>query len=68
MFVTQGGLQSIEETVSKGVPLVGIPFLADQPVNVKKMVNLGIAQYVDIETLTKEKLKAAIIEVAENPK
>ncbi|KAF2892702.1 hypothetical protein ILUMI_13474 [Ignelater luminosus] len=68
VFVTQGGLQSIEESVTHGVPLVGIPFIADQPLNIKKMVDLGIAESVDIETLTKENLKAAILEVAGNPK
>lgn len=57
----------MEESISKGVPLVGIPFFADQPLNIKKMVNLGIAQAVNIETLTKENLKAAILEVANNP-
>ncbi|KAF2892700.1 hypothetical protein ILUMI_13472 [Ignelater luminosus] len=68
VFVTQGGLQSIEESIFKGVPIVGIPFFADQPLNVKKMLDLGIAQAVDINTLTKENLKAAILEVAQNPK
>lgn len=56
----------MEESISKGVPLVGIPFFADQPLNVKKMLNLGIAKSVDLKTLTKENLKAAILEVAEN--
>ncbi|KAF2892701.1 hypothetical protein ILUMI_13473 [Ignelater luminosus] len=68
VFVTQGGLQSMEESISKGVPLVGIPIFADQPLNVKKMLDLGIAQAVNIKTLTKENLKAAILEVAQNSK
>ncbi|KAK5648509.1 hypothetical protein RI129_003401 [Pyrocoelia pectoralis] len=68
VFVTQGGLQSMEESISAGVPLVGIPFFGDQPLNCVKMVNLGIAQSVDTETLTPEILKKTIIEVAENSK
>ncbi|KAB0790152.1 hypothetical protein PPYR_15524 [Photinus pyralis] len=68
VFVTQGGLQSMEEAISGGVPLVGMPFFGDQPLNCMKMVNLGIALAIDTETLTSEDLKKTIIEVAENPK
>lgn len=67
-FVTQGGLQSMEEAISNGVPLIGMPFFGDQPLNVAKMVKLGIAQTVDTEKVTSDLLKEAIIEVAENPK
>ncbi|KAF5291331.1 hypothetical protein FQA39_LY03482 [Lamprigera yunnana] len=68
VFLTQGGLQSMEEAITGGVPLVGMPFFGDQPLNVRKMVNLGIAVAVDTETLTPTVLKEAIMEVAENPK
>ncbi|KAK4884577.1 hypothetical protein RN001_000848 [Aquatica leii] len=68
VFVTQGGLQSMEESINGGVPLVGMPFFGDQPLNVRKMVNLGIAKAIDTETMTVEMLKESIIEVAENPK
>ncbi|XP_031329001.1 UDP-glucuronosyltransferase 2B19-like isoform X2 [Photinus pyralis] len=68
VFVMQGGLQSMEEAISGGVPLVGMPFFGDQPLNCMKMVNLGIALSIDTETLTSEDLKKMIIEVAENPK
>ncbi|XP_031328821.1 UDP-glucuronosyltransferase 2B19-like [Photinus pyralis] len=68
VFVTQGGLQSMEEAISGGVPLVGMPFFGDQPLNCMRMVNLGIALAIDTETLTSEDLKKTIIEVAENPK
>ncbi|RZC39915.1 UDP-glucuronosyltransferase 2B20-like, partial [Asbolus verrucosus] len=67
-FVTQGGLQSMEEAITNGVPLIGMPFFADQPLNVMKMVNLGIARSVDHATMTKASLKEVIIEVAENEK
>ncbi|KAF5280449.1 hypothetical protein FQR65_LT03258 [Abscondita terminalis] len=68
VFLTQGGLQSMEESINCGVPLVGMPFFGDQPVNVAKMVNLGIAKQVDFATLNVQRLKDTIIEVAENPK
>ncbi|XP_044262353.1 UDP-glycosyltransferase UGT5-like [Tribolium madens] len=68
VFVTQGGLQSTEEAISRKVPLVGMPFMGDQPMNVQKIVNLGIGLGVDPATLTEEQLKKSIIEVVENNK
>lgn len=59
-------MQSTEEAVARGVPIVGIPFIADQELNAKKLEEYGVAVNIDFVTMTKEKLKKAIIEVAEN--
>lgn len=50
------------------MPLIGMPFYADQPRNMNTMKMLGIGQVVDKNTLTETLFKEAIIEVAENPK
>lgn len=68
VFVTQGGLQSSEEAIFNGVPLVVMPFFGDQRANAKSMVDLGIALEVDSSFLTKEELKKAIEDVAGNDK
>lgn len=68
VFVTQGGLQSAEETIVKGVPIVGIPFIADQPRNIDAMVEKGLGLRLDVETLTKDTFREAIFEVATNKK
>nr|XP_023024873.1 UDP-glucuronosyltransferase 2B7-like [Leptinotarsa decemlineata] len=65
-FITQGGLQSIEEAIRNEVPMVGLPFMSDQPNNVKKLEDFGIAIGVDHKTMTKNQLKTAILKVAEN--
>ncbi|XP_063913099.1 UDP-glycosyltransferase UGT5-like [Zophobas morio] len=67
-FVTQGGLQSIEEAIFTGVPLIGMPFMRDQPMNVQKLIDMGIGLGVDPVIMSKEELKKRIIEVAENNK
>ena len=67
-FVTQGGLQSTEEAISRGVPLIGMPFMGDQPMNVQKIIDMGIGLGVDPVTVNKEELKNCIIEVAEDKK
>ncbi|CAH2058054.1 unnamed protein product, partial [Iphiclides podalirius] len=66
LFITQGGLQSTDEAITAGVPLIGIPMLGDQWYNVEKYVHHGIGVRLDIENLTEELLKNAIIEVAED--
>jgi glucuronosyltransferase len=65
-FVTQGGLQSVEEAIIHGVPIVGMPFFLDQPINVMHMVKMGVAQSIDHAIMTKNELKEVIIEVASN--
>uniref|UniRef100_A0A1Y1NHP0 Glucuronosyltransferase n=1 Tax=Photinus pyralis TaxID=7054 RepID=A0A1Y1NHP0_PHOPY len=48
--------------------MIGIPFYGDQPYNVRRMVSKGFGLELDHRTLDKETLKAAILEVANNPK
>lgn len=66
VFVTQGGLQSVEEAISKEVPMVGIPMIFDQPLNIKRLVELGMALEIKSSKITKKSLKEAILEVARN--
>lgn len=63
LFITQGGLQSTDEAISAGVPLIGIPLLADQWYNVQKYVRHHIGVQLDIESLTEEKLIKAVVTV-----
>ncbi|XP_013141486.1 PREDICTED: UDP-glucuronosyltransferase 2B14-like isoform X3 [Papilio polytes] len=66
LFITQGGLQSTDEAITAGVPLVGVPMLGDQWYNVEKYVYHKIGVRLDFEDLTEEKLKQALLDVAEN--
>ncbi|XP_049792508.1 UDP-glycosyltransferase UGT5-like [Schistocerca nitens] len=55
LFITQGGLQSMNEASYFAVPLIGIPFMGDQQHNVAKMVQAGVAyrlQFKDVSTDT----------------
>ncbi|XP_072379437.1 UDP-glucosyltransferase 2-like [Diabrotica undecimpunctata] len=67
-FVSQCGLQSLEEAVSRAVPIVALPFIADQEMNTQRLTELGVAVSLDFLTVTKEEIKKAIIEIAENSK
>lgn len=68
LFISHAGLLSSHEALWWGVPIVGIPFYADQHRNMHKLVISGVAIKVDFETLTTQKLKNAIEEVLKNPK
>ncbi|XP_060519730.1 UDP-glucosyltransferase 2-like [Cylas formicarius] len=66
VFLTQGGVHSIEEAIHAGVPMVGIPFVSDQARNVDNAVSKGIALCLDKNTITKRTLTRAIMEVVGN--
>lgn len=67
-FIYQGGLQSTEEAIAAGVPLIALPIFGDQEQNVNKMVHIGGAVKLNIRSFTKSDLQEAILEVAENVK
>lgn len=52
----QGGLQSSQEAIHYQVPVIGIPFFADQDYNVKKLESAGVARYLEYEDITAEYL------------
>ncbi|VVC87284.1 unnamed protein product [Leptidea sinapis] len=60
LFITQGGLQSLEEAINAGVPLIGIPVYADQWYNVEKIVHRKIGIQLEFPELQEEHLKRAI--------
>lgn len=50
------------------IPLVGIPFFADQPANAVMMEKKGFGINLDHTKLTKDQFKQALLEVINNPK
>ncbi|KAF5287797.1 hypothetical protein FQA39_LY15733 [Lamprigera yunnana] len=68
LFITQGGLQSMDEAIYSHIPMLGMPVFADQHSNVRQIVNKGFGLSLDLETLTKEKFKESILEVINNAK
>ncbi|XP_046972450.1 UDP-glycosyltransferase UGT5-like [Vanessa cardui] len=60
LFITQGGLQSTDEALTAGVPLVCIPMLGDQWLNAEQYAKFNIGKYILFEALTEELLIDAI--------
>lgn len=66
LFITHGGLHSLEETVFNAKPVVGIPFFADQYCNIKLAEEIGYGKLVDFFEITEESFRNAIEEVLSN--
>ncbi|CAG9568600.1 unnamed protein product [Danaus chrysippus] len=63
LFITQAGLQSTDEAITGGVPLVAIPMFGDQWYNAEKYEKFGIGIQLDITSFTEEELHNAVITV-----
>jgi len=66
LFITHGGLLSTQETVYWGVPVVGIPLLGDQKLNMARAVAAGYGILLDYANVTAESLDWALKEALEN--
>ncbi|MEE1281790.1 MAG: macrolide family glycosyltransferase [Acutalibacteraceae bacterium] len=57
VFVTHGGMNSVSEALVYGVPMVVIPFTADQPVNARCVEKLGVGQHLPNSAINDNTLK-----------
>ncbi|CAG4992078.1 unnamed protein product [Colias eurytheme] len=60
LFITQGGMQSADETINAAVPVIGIPMIADQWYNVEKFVKHGVGLQLDLSELTEATFENAV--------
>ncbi|KAG8228501.1 UDP-glycosyltransferase [Ladona fulva] len=67
LFITHGGLLSMQEAASRGVPLIGIPFYGDQFYNLERAEELQIGVKLNAKNITKENLLNAINKVLGDP-
>jgi len=68
LFITQGGLQSLQEAVYHGVPALGIPVFFDQMNNARKLATEEIGLMLPYHELTKEKLLTSITAILNDSK
>ncbi len=67
LFISHGGMNSTMESLSFGVPLVVIPQMMEQEQTARRVQELGLGLALDRETLTVEKLRAAVEQIARDP-
>ncbi len=68
LFITHGGLNSVSEAMTSGVPMLVIPFVSDQPVNAGQVEKLGLGKVMDYKTITSDSLREAALAVMEDGK
>lgn len=66
LFISQGGLQSTGESLMNGVPMLIMPFIADQFLNAEQIEKLGAGLHLDFKSLTKKAFKTSVLEITEN--
>ncbi|RZF33901.1 hypothetical protein LSTR_LSTR009925 [Laodelphax striatellus] len=62
-FITHGGMLSIEEAVYNAVPILGVPFFGDQPMNVLRAEQLGLGLRLEFDNITETSLNWALNEI-----
>lgn len=68
LFITHGGLLSLQEATWHAVPIIGVPLFMDQLQNIERAVNGGVGEKININDLSEEDVRLKIIEVIENTK
>ena len=63
VFVTHGGMNSVSESLVCGVPMVVIPFMADQPTNARRIEELGLGKRLDYKEVNSDLLKRTVLEL-----
>lgn len=65
-FVTQGGVQSSDESLQAQVPMVCLPMMGDQFYHCAKLQDLGTAQVLNTSFATSQELITALLKVTSN--
>ncbi|KAI6198173.1 UDP-glucuronosyltransferase [Aphelenchoides besseyi] len=67
-FITHGGLNSINEAATFGVPLITIPFFGDQHINSAAVVSRGLAVALDRRRISADSVASALTRVLRSSK
>jgi len=66
LFISHAGIHSTQEAIYHGVPVVGIPFMADQFSNIIKLSARGVGVELVYHTLSKQSILDAVKRVLGN--
>jgi MGT family glycosyltransferase len=67
VFVCQGGMGSVQESLQLGVPMVVVAHHHEQQANSERIAELGLGVPLDHATLTAESVRAAVDRIVTDP-
>jgi UDP:flavonoid glycosyltransferase YjiC (YdhE family) len=67
LVICHGGYNTILKSLEFGIPLVLIPLGADHHVSTRSCVRMGVAQVLDVKTLSPAQVRVATTEVLSSP-
>ncbi|XP_053653649.2 UDP-glycosyltransferase UGT5 [Cherax quadricarinatus] len=68
VFITQGGLVSLQEAIYHATPLLALPVYGDQPKNGIFIRNSGLGDFLVWEELTLDMIVDAVTKISNDPK
>ncbi|XP_051159342.1 UDP-glucosyltransferase 2-like [Leptopilina boulardi] len=68
VFITHGGLNSVQEGLYFAVPMIGLPLFGDQPLNIRLLADKNVVYEMDYKDITEKSLNNALHAVLYDPK
>jgi MGT family glycosyltransferase len=68
LCITHAGLNTTLESLAHGVPMVAIPIGYDQPGAAARIAHHGTGEFIEVNQLTTERLRALIENVLQDPR
>lgn len=68
VFISHGGLNSVQEAIFHATPLLVLPVFGDQPTNAMFVESSGLGHMLEWEELTANKLVYTLTEIINEPK
>jgi UDP:flavonoid glycosyltransferase YjiC (YdhE family) len=67
VVVCHGGYGTLLAAIQQGIPMIVVPFGADQPINARSVQRLGLGHVIDEEDLTADRLRSAVRSLLDDP-
>jgi MGT family glycosyltransferase len=67
LCITHAGMNTTLESLAQGVPMVAIPIGYDQPGIAARIAHHGTGEFIEVDELTTDRLRALIENVLRNP-
>ncbi len=67
IVISHAGPNTVLETLMQGKPLLALPMALDQPAVAARLATLGVAEVLPVENRSTEQLRAALLEVQNDP-